>query len=52
MTKGEPNKEDQLKIKRELWGENDKEIREEMDKYKKVKDLKVPVYKKVRNYLR
>ena len=39
MTEGEADKEDQLKIKRAIWGENDKEIREEMDKYKKVKDV-------------
>ena len=37
LTKGEADKEDQLKIKRAIWGENDKEICKEMDKYKKVK---------------
>ena len=42
MNKGESDKKEQLKRKRAIWGENDKEICEEMDKYKKMKDLKIP----------
>ena len=34
VTKGEPNSKEQLKIKRAIGGENDKEIYEEKDKYK------------------
>ena len=52
VTKGEPNKKEQLKIKRALWRENDKEIREGLDKSDKVKHLPIPEFKKVRNYLR
>ena len=38
VTKGEPDKKEQLKRKRAIWVENDEERREEMDKYKKVND--------------
>ena len=34
-----------------LWRENDKEIREEMDKSGKAREIKIPKYKKERNYL-
>ena len=52
MSKGEADKREQLKRKRAIWGDNVKYIHEEIDKYKKVKDLKITGYKKVRNYLR
>ena len=41
ITKGEPNKAEQLKIKKALWKENDKEIHEEMDKSEKTREIKI-----------
>ena len=52
MIKGDPDKQEQQQIKRAIWGENEKEIPKEMAKYKKMKDLPIPVLKKVRTYLR
>ena len=40
-----------LKFKKALWRENDREIRAEMEKLSKVKDLKMPLTKRERNYL-
>ena len=51
VTKGEPNRKEQLKIKRSIWRENYKEIREGLDKSDEVKHLPIPKFKKVRNYL-
>ena len=41
-----------LKFKKALWMETDKEIRAEMGKLSKVKDLKMPTTKRERNYLK
>ena len=46
VTKGKQDKLEQLKIKRALWRENDKEIREGLDKSDKVKHLPIPKFKK------
>ena len=40
-----------IKFKKTLWRENYKEIRSEMDKLSKVKDLKMPTTERERNYL-
>ena len=41
-----------LKFKKTLWRENDKEIRAEMDTLSKVEDLKMPSTKREQNYLK
>ena len=41
-----------LKYKKALWRENDKEIRAEMDTLSKVNYLKMPTTKRERNYLK
>ena len=43
---------DNLKLKRGLWKENDKEIRAELDELSKVKDIHMPTTKRDRNYLK
>ena len=43
---------DNLKLKRGLWKENDKEIRSALDNLKKVKYIDMPTTKRERNYLR
>ena len=52
----DPNKEkeqaDNLKLKRGLWKENDKEIRAELDELSKVKDIQMPTTKRDNNYLK
>ena len=41
-----------LKFNKAFWRENYREIRAEMDKLSKVKDLKMPTTKRERNYLK
>ena len=48
----EKEQADNLKLKKALWRENDKEIRAELDELSKVKDLKMPTTKRERNYLK
>ena len=45
-------KAENLKFKKALLRENDKEIRTKMDKLSKVQDLKMPTTKRERNYLK
>ena len=57
VTKGVPKdiqkaEEENLKFKKALWRENYKEIRTEMDKLSKVKDLKMPTTKREINHLK
>ena len=47
VTEGEPNKEEKLRIKKVIWRENDKEIREGLDN-----SIVMPKYKKQQNHLR
>ena len=41
-----------MKLKKVLWRENYRELREEMDKLSKVKYFKIPATKRERNYLK
>ena len=51
-TDKEKGQADNLKLKRGLWRENDKEVRAELDVLSKVKDIKMPTTKRDKNYLK
>ena len=42
---------DEFNLKKALWAENDKEIRADLNKLKKVKEIEMPITKIERNYL-
>ena len=48
----EKEQAENLKFKKALWRENDKEIRAELDGLSEVKDLKMPTTKRERNFLK
>ena len=45
VTKGEPEQEDKIIIKKALWRENDKEIKSEMENARKDRHFEIPTKK-------